>query len=395
MNHFDRGVHVRLRRAFTLIEVMVASSMGLVIVLAATSIATSMVRAARVAADGQALTTRAQIARGLILPALQSIGDGWQVDDIINGAFASPSSSGAMGEGYAVPSTNLGSGRKLFPLIISDGGPAAPDSLRAVIPRGGSLEPVQINSRGGGAALPTGCTTTLTTFDVVGATTQAWEINDLVLVSQTNAVTVARVTASFPASTSTTTRLLSLDMGAAADLQFNDGGRTGCDAATSLFQARVFPISVIDLRLNAGSLEIAESRSSTTVASPEYVPALERVDDLQFRLEIARFPVDGGVGSATMCTCNTAAILDAETVPIAAPNCSCSGTQRLNLNGSLGPALRIVGIQVGVLIRGDTQRNRPATAQKGLFNRTSNLANDAFVRHAATFYVGLPNAHAF
>jgi type II secretory pathway pseudopilin PulG len=400
-------------RAFTLLEAMVAASVGLIILLGATNLATMMVRTTRIAGDNQALTTRAQLARGMLQPLLAGIGDGWPVDD----AFTSPftSSTGAPGEAHCAPATNLctAASPRVFPLTILDGGATGPDALRAIVPRPGAIESVQIQKLAGGIALPTNCTNlpAVPAFDVKGVTSTAWNTGDLVIVSnpKTNRVSVAVVVADFGADTTTPapTRTLQLNLGPPADLAFDDGGRTPpsspCSAAASLQGAFVFPASVIDLRLASGAIELAESRTAAQVLDPPFVRALEGIDDLQIRLEIARFPRTGAAGSASLCTSNGPGTLASQpgifdggrtfsSVGAGASTCPAAGV--LNDNPVVGDVYRITGLELGLLIRGDAIRETAAIAVPGMFNRTGTVATDTFVRHRATFFIGLPNAHA-
>jgi hypothetical protein len=395
----------RRKRAYSLLEAMVAASMGVVILLGATNLATMMVRAARTAGDSQTLTTRAQLARGLLQPLLGALGDAWLVDDGRGGV-----PSGAPGEAHCVASTNVcaaPTANVVLPLRLVDGGASAPDELVALVPRPGSLESVEIIARGNGSALPNDCTTlsSTTTLDVRGVTSVPWPAGTLVLVTKQDHVTVARVAAvTFPADTTTppATRDLTLDLGPPADLAVDDGGRgsggvalaaEACSAFQSLRNARVMPLSQLRIRLVDSVLQIAESRTASQAANPTFVDALARVDDLQFRLEFARIPRDGDGGAASLCTCNNADILAGQKT-FADGACTCVGTERPNRDGTVAPVHRLTGIEVGVLIRGEVAGAGPAAAVAGMFNRTGAGAPDAFRRHQTTMYIGLPNAHA-
>lgn len=396
-------------RAFTLLEAMVAASVGLIILLGATNLATMMVRTTRIAGDNQALTTRAQLARGMLQPLLAGIGDGWRVDDIFTTPFAA--STGAPGEAHCAPSTNLcaAGSPQVFPLAILDGGATGPDTLRAIVPRPGAIESVEILTRAGNAALPLDCSTLTAVqgFDVRGVTSTAWNPGDLVIVSKRDHMSVAVVAAGFGADPTTPapTRTLQLDLGPPADLAFDDGGRTtpACNAAASLRGAFVFPASVIDLRLAAGAIELAESRTAAQVLAPPFVRALEGIDDLQIRMEIARFPRDGVAGSASLCTTDGPGTLALQPgifdggrtfSSVGAGASTCPAAEVLNRDPVVGTVHRITGLEVGLLIRGDAIRETAAVAVPGMFNRTGVVATDTFVRHRATFFIGLPNAHA-
>ncbi len=390
-------------RAFTLIEVMVAASIGLIILLGATNIATTMVRTTRIAGDAQALTTRAQLARNLLVPMLAATGDAWRVDN----AFKTPfdSTSGAPGEAHCAPSTNLCTGPQIYPLRITDGGPGGSDSVRAIVPRPGPLESVQIKTLAGGVGIPVTCAglPNVVAFDVQGTTTVPLAVGDLVILSKRDHVTVGVLATALPADASDPpiTRTLSIDVGPVAELEFDDGGRTNCSAQSSYGNAFVVPVSVIDIRHNVGAIEFAESRTAAQALAPSFIRALEGIDDFQVRLEVARFPADGEPGAATLCTCETADVLQLDTSNEQRtfgdfPGlCTCPASERFNRDPLQGPVLRAIGLQLGLLIRGDATRDRDPTVVPGMFNRTNTIATDTFVRHRATFFVGLPNAHAF
>lgn len=385
-------------RAFTLIEIMVAATIGVVILLGATTLATTMVRASRVAADGHALTTRAELARALIVPRLASIGDGWRVDDEWTTTPFS-TTTGAPGEAHCAAATNACDSTNLVTVLkLNDGGTSGADSLKALVPRPNNTESVEVKGLPGGLVLPADCATlpNPVTLEVEGVTSVAWNAGDLVLVSRKEHVSIAKVQAVFNADTTVpaVARNLQLDLGAAAELQFDDGGRTTpCSARLSLATARILPVSVVQLRLTGNNLEIAESRTAAEALTPTFVPALENIDDLQFRVEYARFPKDAVAGAASLCTCETAANLK-RNVTFGA-GCTCPAGDKVNKDTAVAPAYRVVGLQVGLLVRGDAVRDTAPTAVPGMFNRTATIVTDSFVRHRATFYVGLDNAHGF
>jgi prepilin-type N-terminal cleavage/methylation domain-containing protein len=272
-------------RAFTLIEVMVAASIGLIILLGATNIATTMVRTTRIAGDAQALTTRAQLARNLLVPMLAATGDAWRVDN----AFKTPfdSTSGAPGEAHCAPSTNLCTGPQIYPLRITDGGPGGSDSVRAIVPRPGPLESVQIKTLAGGVGIPVTCAglPNVVAFDVQGTTTVPLAVGDLVILSKRDHVTVGVLATALPADASDPpiTRTLSIDVGPVAELEFDDGGRTNCSAQSSYGNAFVVPVSVIDIRHNVHrsfgrlrALMISKSDSKSRASPPTANPAPPR-----------------------------------------------------------------------------------------------------------------------
>jgi hypothetical protein len=386
--------------AFSLIEAMVAGTIGIIILLGATNLAATMMRTARTAADGQALTTRAQLVRGVLQPLLTPLGDAWLVDDG-RGGFA----TGAPGQGHCVTSTGVctpTTGNVVMPLTLVDGGVNGSDELVALVPLAGALESVEILAKGDGTSLPNDCSSLATTqaFDVRGVTSTPWDAGALVMITKRDHVSVARVSTTFTANTTSppATRDLELELGPAADLATDDGGRgigspalaaAPCSAFQSLRNARVLRVREVRVRAQGGQLQIAERDKAN--AAINFASAVTGIDDLQFRLEIARIPRDGDSGTASLCSCNTAAVLAGNNA--FGTDCTCTSGERLNRDGTAAAVYRVTGIEVGVLVRGDVRREI-AAAVPGMFNRTSTSLNDSFRRHRTTLYIGLANAHA-
>ena len=384
-------------RGFTLIELMVASAIGLIILTGATALATAMVRSVRSINEQMLLSTRSQMAQAVLLPTLSSAGFGWNVTSVIASPFTS--TTGSFGAGHCVSSTNLCTGNTRYPVQITDSTTAA-DALSILTPVDGSIESVQIRALNGNAPIPTNCTSSsmnsTVTFDVQGTTTRAWSVGDLVLISHSGHVTVSRVGSAF--STNTTmplvTRQLTLDMGTNSNLQYDDGGSAvACSADGSLRGAKVFRIAEVRLRTSGGNLEMAVNDTASEVTTPSWLPVVQGVDDLQFRIVIARIPrTSDTTGTASQCTCNGSAFFDGASA--FGTSCTCTATDRLNEDPAAAPVYRVLGFEVGVLMSGDQRQATGNVSYSGLFNRSGVVATDTRMRQKSVIFVGMPNAYA-
>lgn len=378
-------------RAFSLIEVMVASVASLIVLAGAVSFATAMASYSRKLGDDQVLNARIELARQLFQSELPNVGYGWPVD-----AQAATLRTGAPGPGHCVASTGLcAADSGILPLTIVNS-TSGPDALSVILPRDPDVDAVKLLSLSGGAPLPADCTslTQPQTFDVQGETTAAWAAGDLVAVSRGGHVTVARVNTAFPADATSppVVRQLVLDVGATNTLRFDDGGRAldaSCSAEASLLNARVYRVKQLRLRVDTTtrSLEVAESSTAAEVASPTFLALLENVDDLQIQLELARFP---STGTASTCACNGSGVLTGAAFDA---TCTCTAGEVLNVDASAATVYRILGLKLALTMSG-TMDVRPANlTTSGVFDRAGAVATDRKRRRVSTIYVGLPNAH--
>ena len=402
-NHPMRGV-----RAFSLIELMVASPMALMVLAGAMGIATGMMRYSRSMADEQTLSSEASLARQFLTASVANLGYGWLVD----APLSSPTSTtGAPATGHCVSSTNLCSGggdTTILPLDLSLNSTTGTDELRALVPRDPQAEAVQIQELSNAPYLSGSVCSTFTyeqSFTVKGTNNSQWVANDLVLVSKRGHVSVATVTQTFAIGTDpAVARTLHIDMG--DKLYLDDGGRLpdddgGCNVMNSLLSARIFRIQRIAITQTTmadvdgngtiKSLSLTTMKKASPAATAQAV--LTNVEDFQAQIEIVKFPQTAvpPSTSVTSCDCNTTACLSGAT--FTSPACTCSTSGRLNVDASVADVYRILGLRLGVVMQGTLDVRQANRNTKGLFdNSSTTIATDMRRHRSTTLYVGLPNA---
>jgi type II secretory pathway pseudopilin PulG len=385
------------RQAFTLLEVLIASTLTLVIVALALEFAATMSLQARKVEQQGDLAARASIASSFLQSATDSIGYGWNVRQVVGTTSNDTDSFGLAN--CAVPAVCPAT--TTLPFQICDpatvganvcAAQAAPttsaDALRFFLPRDGVIEAVRIVDRNG-TTLPSNCTVaTSTTFDVKGINATGWTAGDIVLVANFNHVSIFRVNSDFAAGTDpAATRQLTLNLGDPANIAGDDGGAGGsCDAAASLKGAGVYRLRLAALRLNQSTSTLEYGDVVTATGTLTFAPILADVDDFQVRLDLIRYVVaSGSITTSSFCFSDTETVLSS-----AGGIASCDG-MRLNSQASNGDVVRLVGLRVGLILRsrGGVDVNKPFT---GLFDRTATIGTDRRLRRTITLFAGLPNA---
>ena len=387
------------RRAvgFTLLEVLIASTLTLVIVALALEFAATMSLQTRKVEQQGDLAARASVASSFLQSATDSIGYGWNVRQVVANTANDTDSFGLAN--CAVPSVCPAT--TTLPFQICDPStvgantcapPTSPsttaDALRFFLPRDGVVEAVRILDRNG-TTLPGNCTiATSTTFDVKGINASAWSAGDLVLVANYGHVSIFTVNAAFAAGTDpTVTRQLTLNVGNPGDMANDDGGATAtCDASASLKGAGIYRLRLAALKLNptTSTLDYGDLVSKNGTFS--FTPILADVDDFQVRLDLIHYTVASG-----LITASSICFSDTETVLSTAGTIASCGGVRLNSAPSNGDIVRLVGLRIGLILhsRGGVDVSKSYT---GLFDRTATIGTDRRLRRTITLFAGLPNA---
>jgi prepilin-type N-terminal cleavage/methylation domain-containing protein len=385
------------QRGFTLLEILIASTLTLVIVAIAMQFAAIMSLEARNVEQQGDLAVRASITASFLQAATDGIGYGWTVRQM-----AGTSSSDTDAPGVAncavpqvCPETTTLPFQICEPTTVGAQTCAAQtaptttaDAFRFFAPRDGVVQAVRILDRKA-TTLPSNCTlATRTTLDVQGVNASVWNVGDLVLVAKEGHVSVFSVDATFPAGTDAlVTRSLTLNLGSPGNLSGDDGGSSvSCNASASLKGAGVYRLRLAVLRLNEASQEVEYATLVNTGERFAFQPVLADIDDFQVRLDLVRFAVAGGaITGASVCGSDTEAILSA---PRGIPDCA---NARLNSRVLDGDVVRLIGVRLGIILRsrGGIGVARDVT---GLFDRTAKIGTDRRLRRTVTLFVGLPNA---
>lgn len=377
---------------FTLLEIIIASTMGILILTAASSLTLSIMKAGRTITEMQALVSRLSLARSYLQPQLSNIGYGWSATN----NNAASVSTGTFGQGYCVSSSGVCSSTgAILPLTLTDS-TTGTDQLQVIVPRDSVVEALTFTSA---ASIPAGTTAMPFAKDPSGTITSDWSAGDLVLMMTTSTVDhsnslssgfalVTSLTGSAPAGTYTDASPASTGFPIACD---SSGALNICDyTSTSFYVIRVASVRV---RVNSGALQT--HRATTTIEAltvstdASWRSVLSNVDDLQFQLEILRTPLNG---AATLCTANTSAVLSGALFSTVSALTTCTGAEalRTDIDSTLA-SNRLVALKVGLTVRSNVV-DGPGLATAGLFNRTTSFAADGRTRHSATFFIGLPNA---
>jgi Tfp pilus assembly protein PilV len=394
-----RSLPPRRRTAggFTLLEVLIASTLTLVIVALALEFAATMSLQARKVEQQGDLAARASVASSFLQSATDSIGYGWNVRQTVGNTANDTDAFGLAN--CSVPSVCPTT--TTLPFQICDpatvgantcAAQTAPsttaDALRFFLPRDGVIDAVRIVDRNG-TALPSNCTiSTSTTFDVKGINANAWSAGDIVLVDNYGHVSIFSVNAAFAAGTDpNATRQLTLSVGTPGNIANDDGGATAsCDASASLKGAGVYRLRLAALKLNTTTSTLEYADLVSTNGAFSFTPILADVDDFQARLDLIHYTVAAGViTTSSICFSDTESILST-----AGTVASCGGV-RLNSLPSNGDIVRLVGLRIGLLLhsRGGVDVNKSYT---GLFDRTATIGTDRRLRRTITLFAGLPNA---
>lgn len=382
---------------FTLLEVLIASTLTLVIVALALDFAATMSLQARKVEQQGDLAARASIASSFLQSTTDSIGYGWNVRQVVANTTNDTDSFGLANCAVSAvcPTKTTLPFQLCNPATVGASTCEAPtatsttaDALRFFLPRDGVIEAVRIVDRNG-SPLPNNCTiATSTTFDVKGINASAWTAGDVVLVANPGHVSIFTVNAAFAAgSDPTVTRRLTLNVGVASDMANDDGGATtACDASASLKGAGVYRVRLAALKQNPTTSTLDYAELVNTGGTFSFTPILADVDDFQVRLDLIRYAVaNGAMTTPFICFSDTETVLSTAG---AIANC---GGARLNSVPANGDVVRLVGLRIGLVLRsrGGVDVSKPFT---GLFDRTAQIGTDRRLRRAITLFAGLPNA---
>jgi hypothetical protein len=383
--------------AFTLIEVLIASTLTLVTVTIALEFAARMLLHTRKLEQQADLAARASVVASFLPLATDGIGYGWSVRQRVGNTTKDTGSFGvgfcSVAEVCPTPTTlplqfcepSTVSNRVCAPPLASQ---SAPDALRFFSLRDGALQAVRIVQRRGSALPGTCALSSSTTFEVRGVNESSWTSGDVVLVAKDGHVSVLRVSAPFaPSDDATALRLLTLDLPRPDLLALDDGGAAGaCNAEASLKDAAVFRVRLSVLRLQQATSTLEWGGLSNTNETFSWVPVLAEVDDFQVRLDLIQHTVKSGMlAGATPCFADSASVLSSAE-PVAACNAA-----RLNARSEDGDIVRLIGLRFGLLLR-SVAGVESEKSFVGLFDRTSRVGSDRRLRRSIFVFSGLPHA---
>lgn len=397
---------MRRVRAFTLVEMMVASTMAFIMVAAAAELAAAMARHVKRTEEQADLGMRASVGHAYLSSLLSGVAYNWNVTH----AVTATTTSGSLGEGACALSSGMcaATGQMRPPLRICNGATvtastcAAPttttsDALWTYVPRDDLIEAVTIIDRNT-TPLTTACTAAnvpaSVDLDVRGQNASAWASGDLVLVSTRAHATIGTLTAAFASDVNpATTRTLSIDVGSGTNLVNDDGfSGTACDATVSLKNAKVIRIRQIVIKQDPATRRLLLGHRDTGAGALVFDTLLSDVDDFQVQLDLAHFTSTLGVPSApAICTSNTSDILGTGVAALTNITGGACNGQRLNGNIADTHVNRVVGLRVGVLLRTAVETQAATFTTPALFDRTTTFT-DKRLRRASILYVGLPNA---
>jgi hypothetical protein len=382
---------------------MVASVMAFIIVAAGSELAASMVRAIRKYEEQGELGSRSSITASFMKSALGSTAYNWTAEHIVSSTVT----TGSFGEGHCAVSSNIcPSTKTLRPLEIctsigvNETTCPAPtttssDAIKTIVPRDGTIEAVTIQDLSVGT-LGSSCSGTGNlTFRVKGSTRTAWVVDDLVMVTNNSHVNVGRVAVDFPANVDLSVeRTLELDLGAAADFDLDDGGPLGdCSPKASFLRAEVMRIKQVIVKHDNATKTLLYGERASAAGTMAFSDLTTEVEDFGVRLEAVRVPGPSAapVGVHGSCVSDTSDIFYTGAAFGAG---TCSGNP-LNGNIAQGPVVRVIGMQLGVVLRSGIATQIADETDTGVFDRPGTVASDKRLHRKSFFFLGLPNANAF
>jgi|GEM_PF-5536606 len=394
------------RRAFTLLEVIVASTIAFILVGAAAEMSSAMGRSVRKIESQADLGVRTAIAHGFMQRELAPMAFNWNTTNETTGL-----NTGSFGPGNCAISSgvcNLQNGA-FFPIrlcksstvtsTICDAPSATEaDAVVSYMPRDPVVESMVVRSKGDGLSLPADCTSFTTnpaSLRVAGTNTVAWSDGDLVLVSRANHASIGVLKTNLAVHTSATIqRTIAVDLGrssATAGLALDDGGRTAsCSARDSLLGASIIRIKQVILTLDEkpGSptfRNLMIGVRNTSAGPLIWSTVIPDVDDLQFQFEMAR--VDASSKTGSFCTSDTSDLFAGGTIP------SCGGPLVREANATAGRHLiRVLGLRAGFTLRSSIETEPTPRPWPLIFNRTGPTGSDRRARRLVFMFLGTPNA---
>jgi prepilin-type N-terminal cleavage/methylation domain-containing protein len=419
----------RARRpsGFTLIELMLASSIAAVIALAAASLAGAIARQVRQVEEQGDIAARTAIAHEFFGTALDGLGYNWRVEDWVSGDIL----SGAPGEarchdtGAPPICSNTGPVAELLrPLEVcasnglslatcnppdpTAGSAVRADGIRAVVPRDGVSDAIRIVDRNP-AFTGSDCATQVADpidFTVQGVHANSWTAGDYVLIAGRQHANVGIVVSAFTGEVDPNDpeelRQLRVSIGSGATLDDDDNGYDACDAQVSLMNARVIRIKRVMVRLEETTKTLEIFEKANVNDTPDWVPVLSDVYDLQVQLVANRLRA----GGSRACLVQGMVGADGRINQVLYGNEDLQGGCAANeeLGRDSDPAdnadndiIRVVGLRVGLLIGAGAQTAPMDRTYPGLFDNagTVTIASDRRLRREIVTYVGLPNASTY
>ena len=391
-------------RGFTLIEVIVASTIAFILVAAAAEMSSAMGRSVRKVEAQADLGVRTAIAHGFMQRELAPMAFNWNVTAVTN--TTTGASTGSFGSGNCNPATKICSliGNDYYPIRICKSStvssttcdapsPTEADAVVSFMPRDPVIEAMVIRSKGDGLAFPTDCTlaTNPVSVKVSGTNTLQWADGDLVLVSKANHVSLGVLKTSLGTNADLALqRVISIDLGATSGsggLNADDGGRASCSARDSLLSANVVRIKQVILKLDetVGSTtnrNLMMGVKTTAAGAMVWNPIIPDVDDLQFQFELAK--IDSATKVGSFCTSDTSNLWTGASIA------SCGGS--LNRLSTAGNVIRVLGLRAAFSVRSRIESEMISRPIPLLFDRTGPTGTDKRSRRTINMFLGTPNA---
>ncbi len=396
-------------RAFTLVELMVASAIAAILVAAGAELASAMARNVKKSEEQSEIGVRGAIAHSFLQSELGSAAYNWNTPQAIG-----LTNTGSFGPGNCASTTGICAlaGGKFFPLRIcksstvgsttcDDPVVTEADALMTYTPRDPLVEAVRIRSMGDLSAIPTSCgLTNPAALRISGKNSRLWAAGDFVLVSHQGHSSIAVVAADFAADTTEPTggRTISLDFdttNSGSGLGIDDGDRPECNPRASLLTASVMRIQQVIVKLDEtpGSptfKNLLVRKRVSTADTSGFSPIISNVDDFQVRLDLARITtvVSPAVAATSFCTVDNTSIFAGGAIA------ACGG-DRLNADPTTLNSLRVIGMNIALVLRTSVQTENGVSPIPFQFDRTGPTASDKRFRRIVSNYVGLPNASSF
>jgi hypothetical protein len=393
----------RSRRGFTILEVLVASSIAFILIAAATEMALAMGRSVRKVEAQADLGVRTAIAHGFLQRELAAAAFQWRVSQDVGGV-----NTGSFGAGNCAPASNVCSlvNGHFYPVRICRSStvnstqcdaPASTeaDALVTYAPRDPIVEALVIRTKSDGLPFPTDCSlpTNPVLVRATGMNTVPWADGDLVLVAKANHVSVGVLRTALPANTDPAQlRSVSIELGptsATGGLANDDGGRSGCSLRDSLLSASVFRIKQVIVKLDeqigsASRRNLLLGTRSTANGPLTWNPIVPDVDDLQFQFDIAK--VDAQTKAGSFCTSDTSDLWTGGSIA------SCGGPLARTADVAAGRNLvRLLGLRAGIVLRSRVESDFVTRPIPLLFDRTGPTGSDRRMRRVVNMFLGLPN----
>ncbi|MBI5494652.1 MAG: hypothetical protein HY904_06450 [Deltaproteobacteria bacterium] len=354
------------RAGFTLLELVVASTVMLAVLGGLVMLTASIPKQAHTLAIRVDTQNRLRIARHMLTQELQNAGFGWRREgysSVDTGTFGSA--------GYTVTGWPT---RPVLTNFSTTGMDTGTDTLTVVLP-------VDYNALAGVDTTATAVSCPGTTGSAVFPTTtnasNAAGWGGVALLFDANVAHLAPIAAAASSS-------LTLTIGDCGTAAGGGGVAAGANFPRTMSVTRV---KYVTYRVAAGRLQRAEVTTSGGTAS--FVDVVDGIEDLQVRFVVTVIPLSGAASTGeVLCEGNTGA-----TFP-SADNSTCGSLALRKTAISGNDAVRLTAVEVGLGARSLPATNDIVTARPALFDHAAG-SSDKYVHRQEVWRVALPNAYAF